>query len=150
MSGRLKAVWLLGWALVRTVLRVLFGLGRRGVAAFRENYAGDGLASVTPAQRKTMNSLGACIACGLCDRGEGERIAQSSGAYPGVMALVLSAARSMPDFGAAAVGFSHVTDDVLREKEEICPADVPMRRIARFVRDKAGEARSSVPPADAR
>jgi hypothetical protein len=51
----------------------------------------------------------------------------------------------MPDFGAAAMGFSHVPDEVLAEKERICPTRVPMRQIAKFVREKAGEARVSFP-----
>jgi hypothetical protein len=97
-----------------------------------------------------MDDFGRCIACGLCDRGEGERIARSSGAYSGVMQLILAASRSMPDFGAAAVGFAHVPDDVLAEKELICPTQVPMRKIAGFVREKAGEARMSLPIAPAK
>jgi hypothetical protein len=55
----------------------------------------------------------------------------------------------MPDFGAAAVGFAHVPEDVLAEKELICPTHVPMRKIAKFVREKAGEARMSLPIAAA-
>lgn len=148
MPPRLKALFLLAFALIRTVFRRLF---RRtdGLAAFRENYAADGLAPLTSEQRATMADFGRCIACGLCDRGEGERIARSSGAYPGIMQLMLAASRSMPDFGAAAVGFAHVPDEVLAEKELICPTHVPMRKIARFVKEKAGEARMSLPIAAA-
>ncbi len=93
-----------------------------------------------------MRSFGGCFACGLCDRGEGERIARSKGAYRGVMTLVLASSRSMPDFLAAARGFSHVPDDVLAEKERICPAGVPFRAMAAFVKGKAGSARVSLPP----
>lgn len=121
-----------------------------GLRAFRQNYAADGLAPLDAEQRATMAEFGRCIACGLCDRGESKRIARSSGAYPGVMQLMLAASRSMPDFGAAAVAFSHVSDDVLAEKELICPTGVPMRKIAKFVRDKAGEARGSLPLGSAR
>ena len=146
MPPRLKALFLLAFALIKTVLRRIF---RRtdGLGAFRDNYAADGLAPLTPAQRAMMSEFGRCIACGLCDRGESERIARSSGAYSGVMQLMLAASRSMPDFGAAAVGFAHVSDEVLAEKELICPTHVPMRKIAKFVRDKAGEARVSLPVA---
>jgi hypothetical protein len=142
---RLKALFLLAFALIRTVLRRLFFRRTDGLAAFRENYSADGLAPLSPEQRATMADFGRCIACGLCDRGESERIARSAGAYPGVMQLVLAASRSMPDFGAAAVGFAHVPDSVLAEKELICPTHVPMRKIAKFVKDKAGEARVSLP-----
>ena len=51
-----------------------------------------------------MERFGRCIACGLCDRGEGARIARSGGAYRGLMELVLASSRSMPDFAAAARG----------------------------------------------
>jgi hypothetical protein len=146
---RLKALFLLAFALIRTVLRRLFFRRTDRLSAFRDNYAADGLAPLSPEQRGTMEEFGRCIACGLCDRGESERIARSSGAYPGVMQLVLAASRSMPDFGAGAVGFAHVPDEVLAEKELICPTHVPMRKIARFVKDKAGEARMSLPIAAA-
>ena len=145
MSGRVRAVVLLAYALLRTLVRRLFGRGRRGVAAFRQNYAADGLSSVTAAQREDMRGFGRCIACGLCDRGEAERIAQSRGAYSGVMELVLAAARSMPDYAAAAVGFAYLSDSTIAEKERICPADVPIGQIARFVRSKAAQARTSAP-----
>jgi hypothetical protein len=78
-----------------------------------------------------------CIACGLCDRGEAERIAASGGAYRGVMALVISGSRSMPDYRAAAYSFSFVTEQVLLEKEKICPTHVALCELSRFVRAKA-------------
>lgn len=144
---RIKALFLLAFALVRTVFYRIFVRRSDRLRAFSENYATDGLAALSGEQRLMMVEFGRCIACGLCDRGESERIARSSGAYPGVMELMLAASRSMPDFGAAAVGFSYVSDEILAEKELICPAHVPMRKIARFVRDKAGEARISLPVA---
>jgi hypothetical protein len=143
---RLKAFLLLAFALLAAVVRRLFGAGRDGLARFRENYAADGLAPVTAEERARMPEFGRCIACGLCDRGEGERIARSAGAYRGVMELMLAASRSMPDFGAAALAFSFVPDEVLADKERVCPTAVPMRAVARFVRDKAGAARVSLPP----
>lgn len=145
MSGRVRAVLMLAWALVTTLVRRLFGRGRRGVSAFQRNYAADGLSSLTAEQREEMRSFGGCIACGLCDRGEAERMERSAGAYPGVMELVLASARSMPDYAAAAVGFGYLPDEVLLEKEGICPANVPIGRIARFVKSKAGQARTSHP-----
>lgn len=145
MSHRIKAVFLLTLAVLRTFVRRLFGGKKGGIAAFREHYAPDGLAPLTPEQRDAVCAFGTCIACGLCDRGESGRIASSGGAYRGVMQLVLAASRSMPDFGAAAIAFSHVTDEILAEKEAICPTRVPMRRIAQFVREKASEARVSEP-----
>jgi hypothetical protein len=146
LSKRLKAAWFLALALLQTLLRRVFTRHRNGIAMFRANYANDGLAPVTVEQREAMSGFGKCVACGVCDRGEGERIARSAGAYSGVMFLMLSASRSMPDFAAAARGFACVPDDVLAEKEGVCPARVPMRRIAAFVREKSSEARVSQPP----
>jgi hypothetical protein len=141
---RIKAFLLLALALVRTLVRRALGRGRSGLRAFRANYAADGLAPVSAEQRRGMAAFGRCIACGLCDRGERERIARSEGAYRGVMAFVVAASRSMPDFGAAAVTLRHLPDDVLAEKERRCPTKVPMREIAAFVREKSGEARVSL------
>jgi hypothetical protein len=147
VPGRVKAIWLLALALLRTLLRRIFNRKIGGIAAFRANYDADRLPPVTPEERAELPTFGRCIACGLCDRGEAERIAASAGAYRGVMALMLAGSRSMPDFQAAAIAFSHVSDDVLAEKERICPTAVPMRRIARFVRSKAAELDRSLPPA---
>lgn len=138
MPRRLKGWLLLALALVESLVLRLFGR-KSGVAAFRRAYDADGLPPVTASERAELASFSRCIACGLCDRGEGERIAASGGAYRGVMSLMLSASRSMPEFRAAAYSLSFVTDEVLAEKELLCPAQVPMRRIAAFLRAKANE-----------
>jgi hypothetical protein len=137
VSGRLKALVLLALALVRTLLRNLLRRRGSGIEAFRRNYDADGLPPVNADERNAMPGFSRCIACGICDRGEAERIARSGGAYRGVMPLVLAASRSMPDYRAAAYSFSFVSDDVLADKERVCPAEVPFRAIARFVRAKA-------------
>jgi hypothetical protein len=137
LLGRLKALLLLALSLLRTAVGRAFRGGGTGIRAFRENYDADGLPPVTLEERLAMTDFQRCIACGLCDRGEAERIACSGGAYRGVMALMLSGSRSMPDFRAAAYSFSFVSDTVLAEKERICPTSVPMVAIARFVRAKA-------------
>jgi hypothetical protein len=146
---RIKAVLLLAWALLRTVLGRFFGRRHDGIGRFRENYDADRLPPVTERERKELSSFGRCIACGLCDRGEGPRIVASRGAYRGVMSLMLSASRSMPDFHAANLALVHVPDEVLADKERICPTRVPMRQIARFVRDKAKELERSLHPPSA-
>ncbi len=145
MPGRLKAFLFLTWALVWTFFVRLFGGGRQGIAAFRENYDADRLPPVTPDERSLMTGFGRCIACQLCDRGEGERIAQSQGAYRGVMAVVLAGSRSMPDFRAAAASLTHVPEEILAEKELVCPTGVPIAAITRFVRSKAAEVGYSLP-----
>lgn len=147
MTGRLKAIGLLALALLRTLVRRLFGRGREGIAMFRANYDADRLPPVRAEERQSLGRFGRCIACGLCDRGEGPRIAASGGAYRGIMALMLAGSRSMPDFQAAALALAHVPDDVLAEKEALCPTGVPMREVAGFIRTKAAEVGRSLPPA---
>jgi succinate dehydrogenase/fumarate reductase-like Fe-S protein len=147
---RLKALFLLAWALIRTVFRRVFTKNNDGIRRFVENYAADRLPPVHPEERERLAGFGRCIACGLCDRGEAQRIAASGGTYRGVMSLMLAASRSMPDFDAAALSFAHVSDEVLAEKEAICPTAVPMRQIARFVREKARELERSLPPTSVR
>jgi succinate dehydrogenase/fumarate reductase-like Fe-S protein len=133
---RLYAVALLAWGLLRSVVAALFGR-RRGIAAFRASYAGDRLPPLTPAERSELPRFGGCIACGLCDVGEGARAVASAGAYAGVMDLVLASSRSMPDYDAAARSFAAVSDERLAALERRCPTRVPMRAIAAFVRAKA-------------
>jgi hypothetical protein len=125
-------------ALLKSFVRRVFGRAG-GIAAFREAYDADGLPPVTATERAELPTFSRCIACGICDRGESDRIAASGGAYRGVMPLMLSASRSMPDFRAAAYSLSFVSDEVLAEKERVCPTQVPMRRIAAFLRAKSDE-----------
>ncbi|MGH7293449.1 MAG: hypothetical protein ACRELB_00880 [Polyangiaceae bacterium] len=136
--GRLHAIVLLAWALVRSLLAPLAGT-RRGLAAFRRSYAADRLPPLSPAERRSLPTITGCIACGLCDAGEGARMARSGGVYAGVMDLMLASSRNMPDFDAAARSFEAVGDDRLAALEPRCPARVPMRRVSAFVRAKAAE-----------
>lgn len=136
--GRLHALLILAWALVRSLVAPLFGR-RRGLDDFRRSYAADRLPAITPDERRYLHRLSGCIACGLCNVGEGGRIAQSGGVYAGVMDLMLASSRSMPDFDAAARSFDAVGDARLAELEARCPAHVPMRLLASFVRAKAAE-----------
>jgi succinate dehydrogenase/fumarate reductase-like Fe-S protein len=136
--GRVHALFLLGWALVRSLLAPLLGT-RRGLADFRRSYTADRLPPVTPEERLLLPQLSGCIACGLCDVGEGAAMVRSGGVYAGTMDLMLASSRSMPDYDAAALSFDAVTDERLAELEARCPARVPMRRMASFVRAKAAE-----------
>lgn len=136
LSGRPLAATLLAWSLVKTTWARMFGR-KTGLALFRENYDGDRLAPVDVEDRRRIAAFSRCFACGLCDAGEGERMAASRGAYPGLMSVVLASSRSMPDFDAAALALDHVPEPVLRQKEKVCPAGVPFVELARFVRKKA-------------
>ena len=135
---RLHAIVILAWALLRSLLAPVFGT-RRGLSDFRASYASDRLPPVAPDERRMLPKMGGCIACGLCDVGEGDRIAQSKGVYAGVMDLMLASSRSMPDYDAATLSFAVVPEARLAELEARCPTRVPMRKIAEFVRAKAAE-----------
>jgi hypothetical protein len=134
--GPLHALFTLAWALVRSLVEALFGL-RRGLPEFRASYAADRLVPLGAAERRQAQGFGACIACGLCDVGEGAAIARSGGAYAGVMDLMLASSRNMPDFDATARSFEAIGDERLAALESRCPGRVPMREIASFVREKA-------------
>jgi hypothetical protein len=136
--GRIHALFILAWALLRTLLAPLLGT-RRGLEAFRESYAKDRLPAVLPDERRFLPALSGCIACGLCDEGEGARIAASGGRYGGVMDLMLASSRSMPDYDAAALSFEAIGDERLAQLEGRCPVRVPMRKVKLFVLSKALE-----------
>jgi hypothetical protein len=136
--GRLHALVILAWALVRSLLAPLLGT-RRGLADFRKSYRADRVLPMAPAERKALPGFTGCIACGLCDAGEGAAMVASRGAYAGVMDLMLASSRSMPDYDAAARSFEAVGDARLAVLEARCPVRVPMRGIAAFVREKAGQ-----------
>lgn len=131
-----RVVLILTWAMLRTLVAPLFG-ARRGLAAFEASYAKDRLPAVDEAERRALSTFGGCIACGLCDVGEGARAAASGGVYAGVMDLILASSRSMPDFDVAARSFEAVGEERLAELEARCPTRVPMRRIAAFVQRTA-------------
>ncbi|HLK37301.1 MAG TPA: hypothetical protein VKU41_11155 [Polyangiaceae bacterium] len=133
---RLHALLILAWALVRSLVAPVFG-GRRGLLDFQRSYAADRVPPVSADERAVIGAASRCIACGRCDVGEGARIVRSGGVYAGVMDLMVSASRGMPDFDAAARSFAAVDDARLGELEPLCPARVPMRRVAAFVRSKS-------------
>ncbi len=135
---RLHALLILAWALIRSLVAPMIG-ARRGLSDFRRSYAADRLPPVTADERRYLQQLSGCIACGLCNAGEGQRMAASGGAYAGVMDLMLASSRSMPDYDAAARSFAAVSDERLAELELRCPVRVPMRKLASFVRSKAAE-----------
>jgi hypothetical protein len=136
LSGRALAAFILARALVRVLLARAFG-EKTGLPLFRDNYDDDRLPPLDAAERARLPAFTGCVACGRCDVGEGERVARSGGRYPGLMQVVLASSRSMPDFDAAAEALAWVPDDVLREKEPLCPTRVPFLELARFVRGKA-------------
>lgn len=133
LSGRALALAVLAWSLVKVGIARLFG-EKTGLPLFRENYDADRLPPVEADERAQMASFSRCIACGRCDVGEAERMAASKGAYPGLMTIVLGSSRNMPDHDAAVKALAFVPEEVLAEKERICPTGVPIRDLVRFVK----------------
>lgn len=137
LSGRPLALVLLAWSLVRVIARLLFTKQPPGLEQFHDNYGSEGLNRIDREERDELERFSRCIACGRCDVGEGTRIAESAGQYPGLMQLVLASSRSMPDYDAALVGFGHVPERVLQLKTRRCPVRLPFAQLAAFVRAKA-------------
>ena len=144
LSGRALSVAVLAWSMVKVGWGRLFG-AKTGLRLFHENYDADRLPPLTADERAELARFSRCIACGRCDVGEADRIAASRGAYPGLMAIALASSRSMPDFDAAVIALEHVPDEVLAEKEGVCPTGVPFLELARFVRAKAELTRAALP-----
>jgi len=136
-SARLYALYLLSKALLKTIVKKLFGGGLQGLSLFEANFEAEHLSKVSTAERAEMPSFSRCIACGRCNRGDAARTARSHGAYPGTMSLMLASSRSLPDFPVASQALQWISDQELAEKEALCPALVPMRRIAAFIRARA-------------
>ena len=129
-SGRALALWVLGVAFVKVLAKLLFTRQPPGLERFMRNYAPEGLSTIDRDERQALRRFSRCIACGLCDVGETERMRASGGAYPGLMQLVLASTRSMPDYDAAARGFDHVPKQVLVEKRSSCPVGIPFDELA--------------------
>jgi hypothetical protein len=121
----LQALFVLAWALIRTLVARLFGR-TRGLKEFRESYDADRLPSVTEDERATMPTMSGCIACGLCDLGG-----------TGAMELALVGARATIDADAAKISLAKLSDETLRARESLCPTRVPLVSIARLVRERA-------------
>ncbi len=136
-SGRIHALYLLAKALLKTIVKRMFGGGLGGLPLFEANFEAEHLSKISAEERAELATFSRCIACGRCDRGDGVRIARSHGAYPGTMAIMLASSRSLPEFPVAAGALVWITDEELAEKETLCPVAVPMRRIAAFIRARA-------------
>ncbi len=93
---------------------------------FDENYRKDGLLPVLPNEWQVLRNAGTCIACGLCDAQEGERIAKSRGVYRGLMYFVLAGGRSMPDYKLVARSIADVPLEAFVEGERVCPVGVQL------------------------
>jgi hypothetical protein len=131
---RFRALWLLGWSLVRTVFALIFTPRGRGLARFESNYAADRLLPVPATEQANLRAFSGCIACGRCNEG---RYAGTNQSTRGMMNLVLAGSRSMPDFDAAVADMRGWDEATLAELERRCPTRVPFRQLVSFVRSQA-------------
>ncbi len=134
MLGRLKAYSMLAVAFVLTLVSRWLRLGRRfGLSAYRRNYAADRLGLMGADDTELFVAAGRCIACGRCEEGDSAIRNRHSGSYPGLMTLVLCSTRATPDAREAAVAWRLLDEAELMRREALCPVDVPLTRLSRFV-----------------
>ena len=138
MSARLNALFLLAFALLKTILLRL--RPKRSLLMFAQHYGSEGIAAVLPGESKELARAGACIACGRCDAFEGERVANSRTGYRGMMAFALAGTRSLPDYSYTAATIRDVPDDAFQKAERECPEGVPLFSLAELVRKHAARA----------
>ncbi len=135
MWGRLVALVLLAFGFLRALARR--ATPTRPLSRFREQYQDDGILAVTAEEAIVLTSVGRCVACGKCDRGEATRIRESTQGYRGMMAFSLSGARSLPDYPAASHMIAGIGDEAFETAERACPVHVPLLALARLVRGHA-------------
>lgn len=132
MLARLSALFLLAFALVKTLLQ-RWGNGS-SLRRFAEQYGAEGIHSVSRRDARILAEVHRCTACGRCDEGEGERVANARNGYRGMMALALAGARSLPDFNAVAASLEGIPDSAFSFAETRCPERVPLLELGRLVR----------------
>ena len=145
VSNRLWALFLLGWSLVKSIVKRMLRT-ESGLAQFHRNYGGEQLAPLAPEDRAGLQRFEGCVACGRCDLGEADRMVAAHGAYPGLMQVVLASTRSIPDFDAAARALAHAPDALLEAKASRCPAQIPFAELAALVRKTSSLSAAAVGP----
>jgi hypothetical protein len=135
MFGRFKALFLLAFGLVKTLLQ-RFGPAR-SLQVFQEHYGSENIVAVTTEEAKLLSRVIACTACGRCDAFEGQRVATSARGYRGMMAFVLAGTRSLPDYGRTSATIVDVPDEAFVQAEKECPEAVPLLSLAQLVRSHA-------------
>ena len=132
MKGRLFALFLLGFALIKTLLLRL--LPRRSpLRGFDERYGVEGILAVTAEEHAILIGASRCIACGRCN----DDRAPSGAPERRVMDLVLQGVRSLPGFRRTAVEFEGLRLEAARQAESRCPVGVPIVALHELVRGHA-------------
>lgn len=136
-----RALLYLAWrALVAHPLKRLVRQRGTALERFRANYVVEGLVPTSPEDRAVGEAAAACISCGLCELG-----CDLAGAAPAVRALGLHAvfrlySRSTADLPLAAGALAAC--EGCRGCDDLCPTGVPISRIVRHLRERAGSASS--------
>jgi hypothetical protein len=126
----------LGWYFVRRLLaRALWR--QRGLLRFRRSYEREGLFSLDREEQEAIACMSRCIACGVCDAHFGAYESISRTALRGPSDLVLSQSRSLPDWAALAVPLAQLERGDLDTIERLCPARIPLARVARVAKKRA-------------
>lgn len=130
---------MLAWAFACTLVRRWFRLRRDGFGRFKANYFEEGLVPLSAKDRDEMAAFSGCIACGRCNR------SLAPGRWPrtngDLMGLVLASTRSTVEFPLIAAQWSELTTEELRAAEKLCPPEIPLLALQRFVLEHAGEGR---------
>jgi hypothetical protein len=133
MKGRTFALILLGFALLKTLLRRLLPK-EPALAAFARQYGAEGILAVSAEEHRLLTQSYRCTACGKCDEGERARIAAGEFGYRGLMAVVLGGSRSLADYDAVGEGLRGVPDNAIAEAERACPEGVPIVPLVELIR----------------
>ncbi len=114
------------WHLVRAI-GALFGAARPDGAAFRRQFAPEGIFPLTLEEDAAMPRHQACIACGLCDMGAGP----AGFSRYGREVIAAGFARALPTLPIPQADLERAADRP--EAAALCPLGVPLRDLALFV-----------------
>ena len=121
----------LGYGFVRASVSYPFRTGA-GAARFRRAFEAEGLRSLSAEHRRAAAGFEGCIGCGRCELAFAED------------PVVHDIARSLWRSPLAARGLGDILGklepDSLARAEELCPSEVPLRDLVRFILEWTGAA----------
>lgn len=133
MWARLLSLLLLARGVIVTLLRRLSSK-EKPLLAFAQRYGSEGIAAVQLDEAQLLSRVNGCVACGLCDRDEGRRIAQSKKGYRGMTAFALGGVRSLVDYRLTAASIEEVPREAFVQAERLCPTGVPLAEFSDLVK----------------